>query len=236
MDTAYSNYETILISLISGMTNLSGIPIIKLFYMKGYMFHFYLSLLTFLSSFMYHSTEYIDFEIFMSTDKWHYLDNISSITLMNCLFIHYMNYDNYVDSLNINYFSLVFILIFQTKAPFELINTFIPLSFFFLLMLYYITLYGIKNINYTPIKNGLVLMTLGLICFFKGLDRKTDYLRFVHSIWHVFAGWGGFYLWQGRDNTDDQLGYLSILKLPLNSEINYLGKDSQILYLNSKNN
>ena len=88
----------------------------------------------------------------MPTYKWHYLENIGSLSCMNSLMIHFMKYDHYFEELNMNFFSVFIILLVQTKEHFDITYTLIPLSIFFIKMLYDITLFGIKKINYLPIK------------------------------------------------------------------------------------
>jgi hypothetical protein len=104
-------------------------------------------------------------------------------------------------------------------------------------MAYDITFYGVRNLNMKPIRKGLIIMVFGFFCFFKGLDDANDYLRMYHAIWHLLIGFSCYYVWQGRENDEHILGYFEILKLPLDTEIEYFGNEVQIIQLkkNSKN-
>jgi len=126
------------------------------------------------------------------------------------------------------------ILIIQTSAPFDFKNTLIPIMIFLLFLLYDITIHGVKNANPKPLKKGVLLMLVGFVCFIKGLDRDNDYLRLFHSLWHLIIGFSTYFVWQGRDREEDQIGYFEILKIPLNTPMNYFGKEKQLNILSKK--
>ena len=230
----YSIYEKYLITLITGLTKISCIPALKLLYMRGYMYHVFISLLTLISSFMYHSTEFIDVQIYMSPERWHYLDNIGSLAYINSLIIHFMNYDHYFNELTMNYVSIFIVLIVQTQAPLDRTNIFLPLSIFAAFLVYDCIIYGIKNINYKPIKKGILLVLFGLIFFGKSLDFDHDYLRLWKSFWNVIIGISTFYIWQGKENDEHQIGYFEILDLYNHHPIEYFGKEQQMENINKK--
>ena len=74
-------------------------------------------------------------------------------------------------------------------------------------------------------------MGFGYICFNISFNDYDDYLQ----LWHNLISMGYFYVCQGREKNEDQLGFISIVKLPYNKNINFFGKDLQQIYLNSKN-
>jgi predicted membrane channel-forming protein YqfA (hemolysin III family) len=197
MPYKYTILEKYLISLITGVSNLALLPTLKLLYLRGLYYHFFLGLFTILSSFMYHSTEYTDLIILMEQKKWHYLDNIGSICSLISIIIQFKNDNNYYEELNSNIICFLFVMIVQTKDPWDIINTVVPLILAIFYLLFDLFRKGSNmRINESNLKKGLFIFSLGLICFYFGLDNENDYLRLIHGFWHFFIGLATFYLWQ----------------------------------------
>ena len=54
---------------------------------------------------------------------------------------------------------------------------------------------GSGRINKYYLKRGVLLLVAGVVCFVRGLDDETDYLRVWHGLWHCFVGLASFFLW-----------------------------------------
>ena len=89
-------------------------------------------------------------------------------------------------------------LISQEKDPWNINYSVFPIVFYgvigFLLRIYNINKHRVIY-NWSYLGKSLALTTVGVHFFAKGLDEFDDYLRFNHSVWHLFIGvssWYGF--------------------------------------------
>jgi hypothetical protein len=63
--------------IVTGISNFAGLPALLILYKKKLVFEFYIGLLAFVSSFMYHSMESVTIEkIFLTELEYHRLGNL----------------------------------------------------------------------------------------------------------------------------------------------------------------
>jgi hypothetical protein len=193
----YSYNEKYLMSVITGISNFACLPGILLMSAYNRPYELFMGIFTMITSFMYHVTESIDVDIYITPGKWHELDNIGSICCINSLLISLMNgYKNKDIQLRLNLFSLIIVLTMQANNPWDLFNTVFPIVIFITILIVDFIRNGLPKYNSNPLKKGIGIFLLALSMFIKGLDEHSDYLRLAHSLWHVSVGYSTFYLWQ----------------------------------------
>jgi len=196
MGYEYSETEKLLTAFISGFSNFALIPSLFLMRYKKRYFEFYLGILTFLSSFLYHFTESLDIKIILKPGRWHKLDNIGSITGINSLLINnFKNFSN-DDKLEANFISLIIIFLFQFDHFWKIENTIFPIAICMSCLIINYIICGIPHANKQMLFKGLFLFVVAAVMFSFGLDDDKDYLKIYHSLWHFFIGIATFYLWQ----------------------------------------
>lgn len=197
--------------IITGITNFACFPALYIVYSKRMYYQFYVGLFTFLTSFMYHSLESVEWEsLYLDRGTWHKLDNIGSINCFQMLFVYWMDnlhynkgryYSSHTPSidLQLGLISLFFTMIVQANHPWKLENTYVPILVFVIIFLLTVALGRRPRFNSYYVKRGLACLAVAVCCFIKGLDEFSDYLRIYHGLWHCFIGFGSFFLWQSID-------------------------------------
>jgi predicted membrane channel-forming protein YqfA (hemolysin III family) len=89
----------------------------------------------------------------------------------------------------------------QTKHPWELHNTYVPVLLFVAILFIKIAMREPTKYNREQTKLGLFFMVFAVTCFILGLDDDNDYLRIYHGFWHLFGSIANFYLWQVIDRS-----------------------------------
>lgn len=196
----YSNNEKYLMSVITGISNFACLPGILLMFIYDRPYELFMGIFTMVTSFMYHVTESLDVNVYITPGKWHELDNIGSICCINSLLISLINgYNNKDKQLKLNLFSLILVLTMQANNPWDLFNTVFPILVFITILCVDFIRNGIPIYNSNALKKGMGVFLLALSMFIKGLDENSDYLRIAHSLWHVSVGYSTFYLWQVQE-------------------------------------
>ncbi len=188
-----------MMAFITSFSNLALIPGLFMMKKRKRIFEFYIGFLAFMSSFMYHFTESLNIKIILKPGRWHKLDNISSITAFNALFINNFNFNNEQNKLDLNFISMILVLLFQFDHFWKLKNTIIPIiiCIFFMCINNYNK--GNPKFEKKPMFLGFIYLVIAIIFFVLGLDDDNDYLRIYHSVWHFFIGISTFYLWQNQE-------------------------------------
>ena len=212
MDIPRTPTDHLVMFVVTGLTNLACIPLIYLCYNRGSIFHLYIGCFTFLTSFMYHSLEALGVPSFYLTgSQWHRLDNIGSIMSLVMVVVNFMdNLDrdsagNYTSPLvarvdyHLLYSALLVTLTMQTKHPWDLENTLVPILAAIVIGAGKILLVRAPRIDMRYVKLGVPYFLAAIYCFAKGLDEHSDYLRIHHGCWHMLSSVGIFYLWQSVD-------------------------------------
>lgn len=197
--------------VITGITNFACIPALYVVLKKRLYFQFYIGVFTFITSFMYHSMESVEWDrMYLDRGTWHKLDNIGSIVCFQSLFIYWMDNLHYKKNryysintpdidLQLLMIALIITMIMQANHPWLLENTYIPILLFVLLFLLTVIFGRRPRFNLYYLKRGVAMLAIAVCCFIKGLDEHSDYLRFYHGMWHCFIGFGSFFLWQSID-------------------------------------
>jgi Protein of unknown function (DUF3522) len=216
--------EKRLMLLITGLTNFSCFPSLYVIYHKGMYFQFHVGVFTFITSFMYHSLESVEWkQFYIETSTWHKLDNIGSITCFIMLFVYWMDNLYYKKGsyyskhsvptdLHLNMIGLFLTMLMQAKGPWALENTIYPILLYFILFILKVLFVRRPRFNGYYIKRGACMLFIAIFFFSKGLDENTDYLRINHGMWHCFVGISSFFLWQSIDK--DRVISSEIIKYP----------------------
>jgi predicted membrane channel-forming protein YqfA (hemolysin III family) len=206
----YTKNERIIMAIITGMSNITSIPVTILVYRKKNLFTFWIALFSYFTSIFYHVCESLDVIFFLPQLKWHELDNIGAICSLNSLILVLTSYFpdlNLQDKLN--YFSIFIALICQQKGPWEIQNTLYPIFLFLFIALYDIIKRGLPKFNRDALFFGGSVLMVAIATFVKGLDDGNDYLRIYHSLWHVSIGVSSFYLYQLQE--DNIIHYINVM-------------------------
>ena len=211
MSYAYSDNEKILMALFSAFSNFSVIPTLLLLrYTKRY-FEFYFGILTFVSSFLYHFTESLEIKIILKPGRWHKLDNIGSIVVMNSLFINNLNNVTAENKIELNFISFLLVLVFQFDHFWKLENTIFPVLIFAVIMICNFIYCGFPKFKKNMLKKSMVIFIIALFMFAFGLDENNDYLRIYHSLWHFLGGISIFYILQMQEK--ENFSYFDFLSI-----------------------
>ena len=205
----YSFFEQILTGSITMFTNISWIPTLLLLYRRRMNYHLFLGILTTVSAIFYHFLESFSIKYFiLSKDNWHKLDNIGGISCSVSLIIYLMNNENQEVDAYLNYFNMILILILQEKSYTNIKYTIFPLALFFCIYLgkFLFIIRKLPIYNWKIFKKSVYLLAICIFCFSRGLNRKQDYLRIFHGLWHLFLGINSFYFFQSRID-DKELNY-----------------------------
>ena len=183
-------------------------PALYVIYKRGMLFGTMIGVFTFTCSFLYHSMESLEInQFYLSYSDWHKLDNIGSIMSLIYLFVHLMDNLEYSEGIYISihetkvdrvycYLGLFITLLMQTKHPWDIENTVVPIVLFFCLAVGKAIFYRRPRINWQYFRYGCGILTLGIFCFYKGLDDANDYLRIWHGLWHICGSTFMFYFYQ----------------------------------------
>jgi len=228
----YNDTEMFFMVITTALTNLSCVPGLMLVYRRKMIHQVFIGLFAALTSFMYHLSESLDTNDLGLTElQWHKLDNIGSIGCFCSLFVYLMdNQDPFLDA-QLNYLSLGIAMILQEANPWNIHYSIGPLLFYIVLFVFFrIFRKNKRGYNYNMFCKGLFIYALAIPCFYFALDEFKDYLRIAHGVWHLFLGWGSFYLWQANSRPHEVMtmketifksGYVKI-QSPLNPDKNML--------------
>ena len=201
-------YEKAVMFLATGLSNFWCFPSLYIVYKRKMIFGFMIGIFTFLCSFMYHSMESLEIRTFYLTySEWHKLDNIGSIMSLIYLLVFLMDNIDYSDGTYISryetnidrvlcYLGLFITLLMQTKHPWDLENTLVPLALFLLILVFKVTFVRKPRIIQQNFMTAWGILAFGFVCFYKGLDDEKDYLRIWHGIWHFCGSAALFYFYQ----------------------------------------
>ena len=73
--------------------------------------------------------------------------------------------------------------------------------------------YPIKKV----VKRGLIVLGVGLIFFYLGLDEFNDYLRIWHGIWHLHVSYSALYIWHFTVPINEEFSWHNLFNLKTNS-------------------
>ena len=137
-----------------------------------------------ISSSMYHSFDSYDYK---HTLFLHKIDNVFAIQSIITILLYLLNLCS-EQKIFITISSIIFVLIYQTKDPWDIFNTLVPVIHMLAIMLYYYIFFGISFIT-TYCYQLLGLLICSVLCLYKGLD-DSDFkgLRLWHSGWHICTG------------------------------------------------
>ena len=171
------------------VTNAAAIPIVRVLLRRtDVQFEGLVAMMSALTSFMYHTCEVSNQEIYLTELEWHRLDNVFVIAGI-CIFILHMTGNSH--SRVLVYLALVVSILFQERYPWDLRFTIAPIVLFSLVacinrLLHWHQVKVVYNWPYCLKTGGL--LAVGSYFFIKGLDEYDDYLRFNHGMWHLFSG------------------------------------------------
>lgn len=217
-------FEQFLMVLITGISNFAFTPALILLIRKKYYFPVFLGLFTEITSFMYHFMESIALKKFLNMDEyqWHKLDNIGSITCFMSLAVYLMDNRNAEVDAILNYIALIINLILQESDPWNILNTLVPILFYFALIHVLAWYRGRKNnLNKRMHRYGLITMVPAFFCFYYGLDEFKDYLRFFHGCWHFLVGVSSFFIWQAKTPEGEETTLSTLLTKRVYTDVKY---------------
>jgi predicted membrane channel-forming protein YqfA (hemolysin III family) len=213
--------EKVAMFVVTGLSNFGCFPGLYLLYQKNLVFTLIIGVFTFICSFMYHSMESLEINVFYLTRAdWHKLDNIGAIMTLICLFVYLMDnleyangtyiskYENKVDRV-LYYTGLVVTLVMQTKHPWDLENTVFPILLYFCIGIGKILFVRKPRIKARYFYRGCGILALAFVCFYKGLDDSKDYLRIWHGLWHICGSLALFNFYQSI-RKHQQIDYLYV--------------------------
>ena len=207
--------------LTTGLTNFLCFPVLFIVFHQRMVFAYMNGVLTFVCSLLYHSLESLEIPgLYLSASDWHKLDNIASIMTLIYLAIFLMDNLDYsskdhssqyecVTDRVLCYLGLFLTIIMQTKHPWDLENTVVPVVLFYLILIIKIVFVRRPRINRKNFNKGIMILGFGVICFYKGLDDENDYLRIWHGLWHCGGSISLFYFYQSLMK-DKDIGNLQV--------------------------
>jgi len=202
------DYERLIMFIITGLTNFLCFPALFIVHTQKMLFAFMVGSFTFICSLLYHCLESLEVpSLYLTRSDWHKLDNIGSIMTLIYLAVFLM--DNIDESSNdhsgrfecttdraLCYLGLFLTMIMQTKHPWDLENTLVPVVLFYLILIGKTVFVRKPRINRKNFHKGIGVLGFGVVCFYKGLDDDNDYLRIWHGLWHCGGSISLFYFYQ----------------------------------------
>ncbi|KAH9599377.1 NGX6/PGAP6/MYMK [Trypanosoma melophagium] len=195
------------------LSHLALFPTMRFLHRQKMHYEFSVSCFAALTSFMYHTSECFHRPLFLSTLKWHRLDNIGAITSLTitCLYLSCFESETVVDILK--YVFLFFTIILQEFDPWNVTYTILPVfsAVSMVLMSHLLKPRRRKCIIRKNLVTGLIFCLFGAFFFSWGLDNANDPFRIWHGLFHVCIGLGLYQLFicikrRGKvrynDNTD----------------------------------
>ena len=189
--------------LVSTLTNVAGLPVVYLNLKKGRMFEAVIMFYTFVTSFMYHLCDSLELKgdkgLWLSEGQWHRQDNVGAIMCFILLFIYMCDFKNEKHAELFKYIFLCIVILLQEKSPWYLNFTIGPIvasALVFVLKRIIVDKGAFPTCNPTYLKYAVIIHSIGLVCFARGLDEHTDPYRFFHGMWHMMCGIGGWFDWQ----------------------------------------
>ena len=116
--------------VVTAMTNISFLPLIRLFWLQRKPLAFWLTWFTFLSSTMYHLADSLESPIILSEGRWHRLDNIGAISSFCIWFIYLADIKNHVTRQHLSFLGLGIVHIAQADSAWKMRNTVVPIALF----------------------------------------------------------------------------------------------------------
>ena len=202
------SFEKLVMFVFTGLSNFLCFPTLYVVYKRDMVFGFMVGTFTFICSFMYHSMESLEIKKFYITcSQWHELDNIGSILSMIYLIVFMMDNLEYSGGIFVSiyetkadrilcYSGLFVTLFMQAKHPWDIENTVVPILLYASISLFKIIFIRKPRINKPFFYSGLWILSVGIVCFYKGLDDANDYLRIWHGMWHFCGSTSLFYFYQ----------------------------------------
>ncbi|RNF17470.1 hypothetical protein TcG_05587 [Trypanosoma cruzi] len=174
------------------LSHLALLPAIRYLQKRGMHYEVCVSVFSTLASFLYHSSESLRTPLFLSTIRWHRLDNIGAISSITIVCLHLCSFEseNLVNYLK--YFFLFVTIVLQEADPWNILYTAIPILCALAMVLVAMLLSPTRRRRIAG-KNlyvGMASSLLGVICFVRGLDEDRDTYRAWHGLFHVLVGMG----------------------------------------------
>jgi len=198
-------WEVWAVMLITVFTNASGIPAILYSWRIDSPFSTVIGFFTCLFSTLYHLGDTIDDRFGgMNEGNWHRLDNVFAILSFVGIFLYIMDCSlSHETRQEIRTLFVLFTVLLQEMAPWNIECTLIPIALAFLAFWFY--LYKHPAVRLALWKGGpdrlftkgFMLAALGIVGFIKGLNEDEDYLRIAHGCWHFFTGLSFLYMIAG---------------------------------------
>lgn len=133
--TMRSDFDKGVYVLVTAVTNCACIPAMVILWRRRFLFEFFVSVFTILTSFMYHFCDSIKGSAWLEEHKWHRLDNVFSIQAFATLFIYLSVLPSLRLHLMVNFFTLGFVMLMQEKSPWDVFYTIVPIFLTILLFL-----------------------------------------------------------------------------------------------------
>eukprot|EP00906_Rhabdomonas_costata_P019340 RCo028264 len=184
--------------VVTVLSNLAGLPAAAVLYRQRNMdFELFLCLGTFVTSMCYHLCESLGTSLWLTEVQWHRLDNVMAISSFMCWFVYLCDFTDRRARDACRFAVMAVVLVLQEGAPWDERFTFGPVlatALLFLLKRWLVDGCGPKC-DPNRLRTGLLLQSLGVLCFIRGLDNDTDPLRIFHGLWHVFISGACYFLW-----------------------------------------
>jgi hypothetical protein len=182
--------------VITGITNFAFIPLIIDLWRRERLVCL-LATFTMITSFMYHVCDVLGHGFYLNTGSWHRLDNVGTITGF-CTFLVYLADLRDRQLIMTLQLSILFVvLVLQEKAPWDVNYTVYPIVACITIPLFSWLRRGtLPSLHRRHARTGLGAFAVAVVCFYKGLDEKRDFLRMWHGAWHMMVGVAMYHGWR----------------------------------------
>ncbi|CBH12818.1 hypothetical protein, conserved [Trypanosoma brucei gambiense DAL972] len=196
MEVELEPFASWLVCVLSVVSHATLVPTVYHFLRKRYAYESVLGVFGLTASLMYHICEAFDAKFFMSSLAWHRVDNILVISLLGAWSVYMCAlHDPFVERFT-KYSLMMLCLIFQTRGPWEAVNSVFPAAVSFSIPIgVYVYRRRIPALEIGRLVGFILIMAVAVIFFIKGLDDKRDHFRMYHSLWHFFCGIASYLMW-----------------------------------------
>mmetsp|Transcript_58696 Transcript_58696/g.109890 ORF Transcript_58696/g.109890 Transcript_58696/m.109890 type:complete len:215 (+) Transcript_58696:81-725(+) len=175
----------------TGTTNVALLPTVFLTCRVGMQFESVISFFTFVTSTAYHVCESLKTPFLgFNHGRWHHMDNVFAIT---GLMVNIVNFAQAPRPSALREFrnalAASIVICAQLSSPWDLLHTVVPLALGFVLMvLEMVYLRRLPTLDRVDAVKALLCTLIAGLCFYKGLDERSDWLRLWHGGWHIGVG------------------------------------------------
>lgn len=176
---------------VTGTTNLAMVPTMILAFRRGFYFDSIVGAMAMLTSSAYHVCQSLRVNFLgFNEGRYHHMDNVFAILALCSVIVSFAQFPPQNAAKEVlNTLAVCAAIVSQLMSPWDVKYTIVPLVGMGLIVIpIAVRRSGQSRRDERSGRLAVVCLAFAIICFVKGLDDHTDWLRLWHGAWHVFIG------------------------------------------------